>query len=454
MTRRRLILVFATVLAVLSGPVVAALSELTQEELDQNRRLLERIRSDPEHYRRLRRDLKSFNRLRPELQTRLRQLDRDLRAELSGTQVRLLHAAEQYAQWLQRLTPEQRQTIAAAPTSEARVERIKALRRTQWAAQLPEPQRQQVERLPAPEREELTRRLRAEELARQLEWDLAERYWDSLNRPKVPQRLADLVVPVQSFVRDYIRPQLTPEEERLLDSSQGSGLFLFVLMQLLDKYPVLLPGPKDGPRYFKDLPRDLQEQLAKQDADSKKRLVDAEGKWPTFAIAVSEFAQMPRNRIKLSKQLGPSRPEEFSEAWQAVFARLADPQTGLSKEEQQQLAAAQGRWPRYPRTLLILALKHNLKVPEGAALSLPGNSLRRWIRDAARADREEKPMVSDLVLWTFARSELQAEEWATTGASLTDRVGRQRLQDLYISRHREEWLKVQLSDQQKKSRRD
>src|SRR5438105_1747676 len=192
MTKRRLILIVASVLAVLSGPVAAALSELTQEELDQNRRLLERIRSDPEHYRRLRRDWKSFSRLRPEVQARLRQLDRDVRAELSGTQVRLLHAAEQYAQWLQRLTPEQRQTIAAAPTTDARIDRIKALRRAQWAVQLPEPQRQQVDRLPPAQREELTRRLRAEELARQLEWDLAERYWDSLNRPKVPQRLADL----------------------------------------------------------------------------------------------------------------------------------------------------------------------------------------------------------------------------------------------------------------------
>ena len=75
-------------------------------------------------------------------------------------------------------------------------------------------------------------------------------------------------------------------------------------------------------------------------------------------------------------------------------------------------------------------------------------------RDQQAVTREERPMVSDLVLWTFARSELKPDEWASVGASLTDRVGRQRLQDLYISRHREEWLMLQLSDQQKKSRRE
>src|SRR5438132_3136960 len=102
MLKRRLLLVLTGVL--LAAPLAGALSEATQEEWDQNRRLLEKIRSDPEHYRRLRRDLTSFNRLRPEMRARLRQLDRDVRAELSGTQVRLVHAAEQYALWLQTLT--------------------------------------------------------------------------------------------------------------------------------------------------------------------------------------------------------------------------------------------------------------------------------------------------------------------------------------------------------------
>ena len=65
-------------------------------------------------------------------------------------------------------------------------------------------------------------------------------------------------------------------------------------------------------------------------------------------------------------------------------------------------------------------------------------------------------MVGDLVLRTFAHGELKSDEWAALGVSLarTDRASRQRLQDLCISRHREDWLKVQLSDQQKKMRRE
>jgi len=111
-----------------------------------------------------------------------------VRAELSGTQVRLLHAAEQYVQWLQTLTPEQRQALRAAPTADARLAQIKALRRSQWVERLPRPQREQVQALPSDQREDLIRRLRAGELSMQLEWDLAERYWDALNRPKVPQK--------------------------------------------------------------------------------------------------------------------------------------------------------------------------------------------------------------------------------------------------------------------------
>src|SRR5581483_6294260 len=96
MSSRRRFAILTSMLLLFAAPLAAALSEATPEDLDQNRRLLEKIRSDPYHYRVLRRDLTNFNRLRPEVRERLRRLDRDVRAELSGTQVRLLHTAQQY----------------------------------------------------------------------------------------------------------------------------------------------------------------------------------------------------------------------------------------------------------------------------------------------------------------------------------------------------------------------
>src|SRR5262245_9551054 len=52
--------------------------------LEQNRRLLERWRKDPEHFNRLKNDLRAFQALPSEKQARLRQLDRDLHDEEPG----------------------------------------------------------------------------------------------------------------------------------------------------------------------------------------------------------------------------------------------------------------------------------------------------------------------------------------------------------------------------------
>src|SRR5205085_922617 len=67
-------LLLLTILLAGAAPAVS-LPEPTPEELEANRRLLERYRADPEHFTRLKRDLKAFAALPPERQARLRQLD-------------------------------------------------------------------------------------------------------------------------------------------------------------------------------------------------------------------------------------------------------------------------------------------------------------------------------------------------------------------------------------------
>src|SRR5439155_20684814 len=99
---RRLLLL--TVLLAGAAPAVS-LPEPTPEELEANRRLVERYRADPEHYARLKRDLKAFAALPPERQNRLRQLDQDLHEENAANLTRLWRVLDRYAIWLEHLPP-------------------------------------------------------------------------------------------------------------------------------------------------------------------------------------------------------------------------------------------------------------------------------------------------------------------------------------------------------------
>src|SRR5437660_12464246 len=73
------------------------------DELEHNRQLLAKLRSDPEHYARLKQELRAFLELPPEEQTRLRRLDHDLHQETSTSHAQLLRVLERYSRWLEAL---------------------------------------------------------------------------------------------------------------------------------------------------------------------------------------------------------------------------------------------------------------------------------------------------------------------------------------------------------------
>src|SRR5262245_33956492 len=73
------------------------------EDLERNRRLLEKWKAEPEHYRRLKRDLAAFYALPPERQEEIRDVDRQLHDADSATQARLWAVLERYYTWLERL---------------------------------------------------------------------------------------------------------------------------------------------------------------------------------------------------------------------------------------------------------------------------------------------------------------------------------------------------------------
>ena len=137
---------------------------------EHNRRLLDRYRTDPDHYARLLRDLHAFQILPPEKQERMRQFDRDLHEQDGETQSRLWEVLEHYTDWMNRLTEAQQKRIEQAADRNERLAIVKELRENDWIARLPQADRDAVSALPEPQRYEKVAALRKEERQRRREW--------------------------------------------------------------------------------------------------------------------------------------------------------------------------------------------------------------------------------------------------------------------------------------------
>jgi len=338
------------------------------DELEQNRRLLEQARTDPQHEARLRQNLQAFLALSPDRQELLRQFDRDLHAKDPATQRRLAAVLERYSRWYDRLPEKDRRAIDEAPDAKARLRLIKDIRERQWLERLPQAERDKVEAAQGSERQRLIRELRQKQRKRRQEWQVALRHWPELTRP-APTHLAEFPYGVPTYVNEYLRPLLGPREEQRLKNMEGRPGLAVSIVTLADRHPVILPGPAKGPSHFKDLPAEVARGLQKLDAGTLGRLREAQGAWPAFAVWATAAARA--NGIKFPRQLGPCRPEQFAPPVQQFISQRL---TGeLDAQEQKQLKAAEGQWPLYPRTLLQLAAKHRLQVPAGGArFDLPG----------------------------------------------------------------------------------
>src|SRR5262245_25626651 len=126
-------------LPVLLGALIVTASSraLTDaDDLERNRRLLERWKADPEHHARLRRDLQAFYALPAERQEAMRRLDHQLHEDLS-TQTRLWPVLTRYHDWLEHLQAPDRAHVLAARTPRERLQRIRDLREREWIEQLP-----------------------------------------------------------------------------------------------------------------------------------------------------------------------------------------------------------------------------------------------------------------------------------------------------------------------------
>lgn len=420
-------------------PMLTA-TEPAPEDLERNRRLLDIWRADPDHFHRLQRDLAAFWELPAERRERLRRLDRDLHDADSRTQKRLWGVLERYADWLERLPEADQQSIATAADKTERLQAIRDIRARQYFERLPAKTREELTRLSDKERKARLDQLKQEEQQlRRASVQYVQTRPEAPARPGRPTRLDEFPPDVRQYVELSLWPQLSKEESDQVKKAEGAPwpLLARTLVELADKHMVLLPGPPTGPSHYRDLPDGVRTALPLKDVKGMawKRLRELDGKWPEFA---AEFTAIARQRdIKLPRQLGPSKPAEFAPPVAAFIERALTPK--LTAKEKDDLKAAEGRWPDYPRLLLELARKHNLDVP---LMRLPGP---KALWDAARADL---PDVPDRTLREFALTELSREERTSLGLSDADPAGRERLKQEFFKKNPRELQRLRKLDRQ------
>ncbi|HVS37338.1 MAG TPA: hypothetical protein VMS17_17385 [Gemmataceae bacterium] len=196
-------------IAVLGAAVpVLAVSEPASDELEHNRRLLERYRADPDHYARLLRDLRVFQALPLDQQERMRQFDRDLHDQDPALQNQLWEVLERYTDWVNRLPEVDQRRIEQAADRNERLAVVKQLRQRDWIERLPKRDRDELLALPPGQQPARLAELRQKERQRRQEW--ADWAATEKGRP------AALPAAPRNVLSDFARNELTPEDRARL----------------------------------------------------------------------------------------------------------------------------------------------------------------------------------------------------------------------------------------------
>jgi hypothetical protein len=324
------------------------------DDLERNRRLLEKWRADPEHYRRLQSDLRAFYALPPDRQEQIRRFDRQLHETDLTTQTRLWAVLDRYSVWLERLPEAQRQQILKTEAPADRLTLIRDLRQREWIDRLPAKLRDEVLKLPDDRRAARVAALRQEERALRLAWMAPLQQPARPSTAKVPVakstnpppkpppptevpappqprplRLADFPDGVQEFVEQVLRPRLTAAEKKELAQAEGRWPDLArTIRKLADKYPVLPPLPSgeitEQTGLWKRLsPAGWKVISPPKDKEKKrlKTLARLQGKWPDYALAA---ARMIKLHGKTATPLGASKPSEFPEKMRPAIRKLIE----------------------------------------------------------------------------------------------------------------------------------
>ncbi|MCI0457245.1 MAG: hypothetical protein L0Z62_09730 [Gemmataceae bacterium] len=466
-------------LVALAIAVLAAVPDAPAEDpppaQDQRAEWHARVARNP----RLLHDARAFLALPPEQQERMRKLDRDLQQLDSSTQARLGKVLERYADWMEGLPENERRQVITAPDRHLRLKKIRELREDQWLRRQPRLVRNRLEAVRAAQlilprqaggglafvstpllaaegkilRSVAIARLRQEEHKRRKEWQVALR----------PTRIADLDKLLQTYVNEYLKPMLTASERERLEKAEGRWpLFPQTLVELADRHPLALQGAH-GPTSFKDLPTKLQlrinQALAKGPKDFKGpkggdgfwrgRLKGASGRWPGFALAVTDLAYWHKIPMPNEFELWPLRSSDLSLPVRKFVEEKLRPR--LNKDEGKLLRDKEGKWPEYPHTIQELAQRYSLKVPWQ---TLPGPP-EDW--DAYRTKPQGAvgrfPDLPQHRLRDFALLELSPQGRALLKGSWSDPRRAQRLTEELFKRRPAEQKRPHQQDPQHAQRR-
>lgn len=410
---------------ILIGLVAASALGAGEDDLEANRRLLERWKLDPDHYRRLQSDLAAFRALPAARQEQMRKLDRDLHELDLSAQTKLWAVLERYHRWLEQLPEEQRQRVKNASTSEERLKIIAELRQREWVDHLPEKTRRELAKLPEPRRSARIAELRKLEREQRERWTATDPSGTSNPRPV---RLNELPPEVQKFYRENLEPRLTFQELAQVKKAEGQWPgFVRLIQTLSDRHPVLPPGPLGEIASKSDLPPEVRKVIPKKMnlLDKGKGVRPKLAVWPEFALLVTLYC---RNNGKKCPPLGASKLSEFPREVQNFVKGKLLPQ--LTPAQKKLLHAQEGRWPDYPKMLLNLAKQKKLQIP---GMSLPGPT-ELWAESRAWL-----PDVPDRVLFNFALYELSDKDRAGLGLNVTDFEGsREKLKKAYFKKKPEQ----------------
>lgn len=418
-------------LALLSAAAVAA-APAEPDELEGNRRLLERWRADPDHAARLARDLRAFYALPAEKQRRLRELDRHLHEGDEAARAKRWAVVGRYLAWLEALPQGQRRQVDQAPDAKARLAAVRAIREQQWVASLPKRLRDELAGLAPAERARRVAELREQERGQRREWQgLGPE--GAVLRPAYLNHFPDSV---QKFVERELGPRLNEVERREMALAEGKWPELPNLIhRLSEKYPVLPPLPSGPITQMKQLPTEPPPPMRKvisggwklKDKGKMPKELRA-GRWPDFALAASE-AYRKLTKGKAPPPLGASRPGELPAATQEYVQLELMPRA--DERQREELRRLEGRWPEYPLKLHAVARSRGLVIP---GMSLPGPR-QLW----ARAQSAALPEVPGHVLWRFAQEELTPRDRAELGVRPDDPLGnRDRFRKEFLRREKQQ----------------
>jgi hypothetical protein len=351
---------------ILIGLIAAAPADSPDaDDLEHNRKLLDKWWTDAEHQQRLVCDLHAYCALPADHQERIRTFDRELNELPKDKRDRLWKVLVRYSAWLDTLPKEERDTLLKLDTKE-RLARIRELRQKEWLARLPDKKRDELLALQeknAGKFVDAVKQLKKEERDLRKMWVRAVPPPQAFN-PK-PKTLSEFTPEVQEYVKKHLLPRLKGSETDELRKAEGIWPDYARLIKQFDSNHPMLISLRSGPiTKWDDLPEEVKKTLGQ---DGKKQLEQEKQDWPDYAEAVTKL--YARRTQTTPPALGACKLEDFPDKIQTYIRDQLMPILPPLEENRLRDLQNKRQWREYQNRLRFLARKYQKVIP---GMSLPG----------------------------------------------------------------------------------